>query len=66
MRRWKIHGDINVLFSQCPTATILTLGTHAAQRGLQYLVCVCVCLSVCLSVISNLASRAIYTSNKKY
>ena len=25
----------------------LTLGAHA-QRGLQYLVCVCVCLSVCL------------------
>ena len=35
--------------------TGLILGVHA-QRGLQYLVSVCV--SVCLSVISNLASRA--------
>ena len=37
---------------------LLTLGMHA-QRGLQYLVCVCVCVSVCVSVAQHLTFHVI-------
>ena len=43
-------------------ALLLTLGAHA-QRGLRYLVCVCVCLSVYLNsrTTGNEAARERYT-----
>ena len=47
----------------CNSHPLLTLCVHA-QRGLQYLVCVC--LSVCLSVSSNLASRATTRNTKGF
>ena len=44
VQAWKLCQRSKVIM-----LSLLTLGVHA-QRGLQYLVCLCVCLSVCLSV----------------
>ena len=46
--QFHILSWLYIMISLC-IYILLTLGAHA-QRGLQYLVRVCVCLSVCLSV----------------